>query len=83
MPLKFSSLPFSRNETSIEVPISGRYVKGVDPDLANTMDVSMTLGINFAAWTLLFNQWQERNDKVTLTDRSPLRNLTFVAFVIP
>ena len=37
-------------------PIKGRYVHGVEPDLANVIDVSMTLGINFAAWTLLFNQ---------------------------
>jgi hypothetical protein len=55
-PLRFSSLPFSRNETSIAVPINGRYVKGIDPDLANVMDVSMTLEIHFAAWALLFNQ---------------------------
>jgi len=55
-PFRFSSLPFSRNETSIAVPINGRYVKGVDPDLANVTDVLMTLGIHFAAWTLLFNQ---------------------------
>jgi hypothetical protein len=55
-PLKFSSLPFSRKATSIAVPINERYVRGVDPDLANVMDVSMTLGIHFAAWSLLFNQ---------------------------
>jgi len=56
IPLRFSSLPFSRNETSIVVPINGRYAKGADPNLANATDVLMTLGIHFAAWTLLFNQ---------------------------